>query len=85
MKKPQDMGDKAVVLHVRNSVLFLSGHGDMPMVFEDLEKGTFDFLEKPYSDNTLVDRIERASAVGGGNLCERCTGIGTQGSISQPE
>ena len=30
------------------------------MVVEALKKGAFDFLEKPYSDNTLVDRIERA-------------------------
>jgi two-component system, LuxR family, response regulator DctR len=48
---------------VRNPVLFLSGHGDIPMVVEALKKGAFDFLEKPYSDNTLVDRIEQAMAV----------------------
>lgn len=48
---------------VRNPVLFLSGHGDIPMVVEALKKGAFDFLEKPYSDNTLVDRIEQALAV----------------------
>ncbi len=48
---------------IHNPVLFLSGHGDIPMVVEALKKGAFDFLEKPYSDNTLVDRIERAIAV----------------------
>jgi len=48
---------------IHNPVLFLSGHGDIPMVVEALKKGAFDFLEKPYSDNTLVDRIERAMAV----------------------
>jgi two-component system, LuxR family, response regulator DctR len=48
---------------IRNPLLFLSGHGDIPMVVEALKKGAFDFLEKPYSDNTLVDRIERALAV----------------------
>ena len=48
---------------IRNPVLFLSGHGDIPMVVEALKKGAFDFLEKPYSDNTLVDRIEQALAV----------------------
>ncbi|MDO9235670.1 MAG: response regulator [Aquabacterium sp.] len=46
-----------------NPLLFLSGHGDIPMVVEALKKGAFDFLEKPYSDNTLVDRIEQALAV----------------------
>lgn len=48
---------------LRNPVLFLSGHGDIPMVVEALKKGAFDFMEKPYSDNTLVDRIEQALAV----------------------
>jgi len=48
---------------LRNPVLFLSGHGDIPMVVEALKKGAFDFLEKPYSDNTLVDRVEQAMAV----------------------
>ncbi len=48
---------------IRNPLLFLSGHGDIPMVVESLKKGAFDFLEKPYSDNTLVDRIEQALAV----------------------
>jgi two-component system response regulator DctR len=50
-------------LGLRNPLLFLSGHGDIPMVVESLKKGAFDFLEKPYSDNTLVDRIEQALAV----------------------
>jgi two-component system response regulator DctR len=48
---------------VHNPLIFLSGHGDIPMVVEALKKGAFDFLEKPYSDNTLVDRIEQALAV----------------------
>jgi two-component system, LuxR family, response regulator DctR len=36
-----------------NPVLFLSGHGDIPMAVEALKKGAFDFLEKPTADNTL--------------------------------
>ncbi|MDE2000696.1 MAG: response regulator transcription factor, partial [Burkholderiales bacterium] len=55
--------DELKGLDVRNPVMFLSGHGDIPMVVEALKKGAFDFLEKPYSDNTLVDRIEQALAV----------------------
>ncbi len=48
---------------LRNPVLFLSGHGDIPMAVEALKKGAFDFLEKPYGDNALVDRVEQALAV----------------------
>ncbi|MDP9045200.1 MAG: response regulator [Pseudomonadota bacterium] len=48
---------------LRNPVLFLSGHGDIPMAVEALKQGAFDFLEKPYSDNALAERVEQALAV----------------------
>jgi two-component system response regulator DctR len=48
---------------VRNPVLFLTGHGDIPMAVEALKKGAFDFIEKPASDNSLADRIVQAMAV----------------------
>jgi two-component system response regulator DctR len=55
--------DELVVRRLRNPVLFLSGHGDIPMAVEALKHGAFDFLEKPYSDNALADRVEQALAV----------------------
>jgi len=55
--------DALMARRVRNPVLFLSGHGDIPMAVDALKKGAFDFLEKPYSDNALADRIEQALAV----------------------
>jgi two-component system response regulator DctR len=55
--------DALMARRLRNPVLFLSGHGDIPMAVDALKKGAFDFLEKPYSDNALVDRIVQALAV----------------------
>jgi two-component system response regulator DctR len=55
--------DELVARRLRNPVLFLSGHGDIPMAVEALKNGAFDFLEKPYSDNALAERIEQALAV----------------------
>jgi two-component system response regulator DctR len=55
--------DELVARRLRNPVLFLSGHGDIPMAVEALKNGAFDFLEKPYSDNALADRITQALAV----------------------
>jgi len=55
--------DELLARQLRNPVLFLTGHGDIPMVVEALKKGAFDFLEKPYSDNALADRLEQALAV----------------------
>lgn len=41
-------------------VIFLTGHGDVPTAVSAVKRGAFDFVEKPFSDNALVDRIEQA-------------------------
>ncbi|HEX5390417.1 MAG TPA: response regulator [Burkholderiaceae bacterium] len=41
-------------------VIFLSGHADVPTAVDAVKRGAFDFCEKPFSDNALVDRIEQA-------------------------
>jgi two-component system response regulator DctR len=38
-------------------VIFLTGHGDIPQAVAALKKGAYDFLEKPFDDNSLVDRV----------------------------
>jgi len=43
-------------------VIFLSGHGDIPMAVEAIQHGAFDFLQKPIRDQDLLDRIQRAIA-----------------------
>ncbi|WP_395702924.1 response regulator transcription factor [Aquabacterium sp.] len=46
----------------RLPVIFLTGHGDVPTAVNAVKRGAFDFVEKPFSDNTLVDRVEQALA-----------------------
>jgi len=41
-------------------VIFLTGHGDVPTAVAAVKRGAFDFVEKPFADNALVDRIEQA-------------------------
>ncbi|MEZ5645944.1 MAG: response regulator [Burkholderiaceae bacterium] len=43
-------------------VLFLTGHGDVSMAVQAVKKGAWDFLEKPFQDNDLVDKVEAALA-----------------------
>lgn len=43
-------------------VIFLTGHADVPTAVAAVKRGAFDFCEKPFSDNALVDRIEQALA-----------------------
>jgi len=43
-------------------IIFISGHGDLPMAVEAMKKGAYDFLEKPVGDQALLDRINAALA-----------------------
>ncbi|MDD2924088.1 response regulator [Rhodoferax sp.] len=43
-------------------VLFLTGHGDVSMAVATVKNGAWDFLEKPFQDNELVDRVAQALA-----------------------
>jgi len=43
-------------------IVFISGHGDIPMAVRAVQAGAVDFLVKPFSDADLLDRIERALA-----------------------
>lgn len=58
-----DCFDQLCARQSRLPVLFLTGHGDVPLAVAALKKGAFDFFEKPFNDNDLVRRIEEALAL----------------------
>jgi len=43
-------------------IVFITGHGDVPMAVAALKKGAFHFIEKPFNDHDLVDLVEKALA-----------------------
>ena len=43
-------------------MIFITGHGDVPMAVEAMQHGAFDFLQKPFRDQELIDRIQKALA-----------------------
>jgi two-component system response regulator DctR len=43
-------------------VIFLTGHADVPIAVHALKAGAFDFIEKPFNDNQLVDIVLQAVA-----------------------
>jgi two-component system response regulator DctR len=55
-----ELFDRLLERGARLPVLFLTGHGDVPLAVSALKKGAFDFVEKPFNDNDLVDRIVAA-------------------------
>jgi two-component system, LuxR family, response regulator FixJ len=53
-------------LNERNSMLpiiFVTGHGDVPMAVEAMQQGALDFVQKPYREQDLLEKIERAFAM----------------------
>ena len=52
-------------------VIFLTGHADVPTAVDTVKRGAFDFCEKPFSDNALVDRVEQALSLSQERLTAR--------------
>lgn len=44
----------------RLTVVFLTGHGDVPMAVQAIQEGAFDFVQKPFRDQDLLDTIRGA-------------------------
>lgn len=47
---------------IRLPIIMLTAHGSIPMAVNAVRMGAFDFIEKPFNDDTLIKRIQDASA-----------------------
>lgn len=64
-------------------VIFLTGHGDVPTAVAAVKRGAFDFVEKPFSDNALVDRVEQALLRSEETLQRRADARQTQRALAE--
>ena len=64
-------------------VIFLTGHGDVPTAVAAVKRGAFDFVEKPFSNNALVDRVELALQASGAALRERQARLGVGRALAE--
>ena len=52
-----DVHDELLERGVRAPVIFITGHGDIPMAVEAMKKGAYDFIEKPFDDEHLLGQV----------------------------
>jgi two-component system, LuxR family, response regulator DctR len=64
-------------------VIFLTGHGDVPTAVAAVKRGAFDFVEKPFSDNALVDRVEQALAASAKALLRQRDEMGVRRRLAE--
>ena len=63
-------------------VIFLTGHADVPTAVDSVKRGAFDFFEKPFSDNALVDRIEQALGQSAAALVQHSQATGLRAQLA---
>lgn len=63
-----DLHDTLRKRGVQIPTLVITGHADVPMAVRALKGGVFDFIEKPFNDQDLLDRVSRAVTHGGEQL-----------------
>ena len=55
-----ELQQKLNEMHAITPIVFITGHGDVPMAVEAMQHGAVDFIQKPFRDQDLIDRINQA-------------------------
>ena len=54
-----ELHEKLDALGSRLPIIFITGHGDVPMAVDTMKKGAMDFIQKPFKEDQLLDLVER--------------------------
>jgi FixJ family two-component response regulator len=54
-----ELQDKLVEKHSPLPIVFITGHGDVPMAVNTMKKGAMDFIQKPFKEDDLLSLVER--------------------------
>lgn len=55
-----ELQNRLALLNCDLPIIFVTGHGDVPMAVEAMQKGAADFVQKPYREQDLIDKINKA-------------------------
>lgn len=54
-----ELQDRLIERHSPLPIVFITGHGDVPMAVESMKKGALDFIQKPFNESQLLQLVER--------------------------
>jgi FixJ family two-component response regulator len=54
-----ELQDKLIERRSPLPIVFITGHGDVPMAVESMKKGALDFIPKPFQENALLSMVEK--------------------------
>jgi FixJ family two-component response regulator len=66
-----DLQQELLAAHAQLPIIFITGHGDIPMSVKAMKHGAVDFLPKPIKDTVLLKAVEQALARADHDLAER--------------
>lgn len=55
-----DLQERLAAQRIHLPIIFITGHGDVQMAVRAVKSGAFDFIEKPFNDQDLLERIHKA-------------------------
>jgi len=55
-----DLQERLVAMHSILPIIFITGHGEVPMAVHAMRAGAVDFVQKPFSEQALLDQIHQA-------------------------
>jgi len=65
-----ELQQQLIEMDARIPIIFITGHGDVPMAVEAMKRGAVDFIRKPFRDQELLDRIQEALQLESGQRAE---------------
>jgi FixJ family two-component response regulator len=78
-----DLQNRLVDLRSPLPIVFITGHGDVPMAVETMKKGAVDFVQKPFQEEELVRLVEQMLAMARDNFAEYQTALNRESLLAK--